>query len=163
MVTCRSCIASSSADCTFDGARLISSARMKLAKIGPLRVRKAASRDVNHRADQVGRQQVGRELDAVELGGQRLGQRLDGRGLGQPRHAFQEHVPVGQQPDQQPGDHLLLADDGFAQFGLQAVHRLGLLGHAILDLMDVDLHRGLSRVPCFATQPDVSVLGGFLL
>src|SRR5437763_8430507 len=35
--TCRSCMASSSADCTFAGARLISSARTRLAKIGPKR------------------------------------------------------------------------------------------------------------------------------
>ena len=38
MVTVRSCIASSSADCTLAGDRLISSARMMLAKMGPLRV-----------------------------------------------------------------------------------------------------------------------------
>ena len=35
MVTCRSCMASSSALCTLAGARLISSARMKLLKMGP--------------------------------------------------------------------------------------------------------------------------------
>jgi hypothetical protein len=35
MVTCFSCIASSSADCTLAGARLISSASSTLAKIGP--------------------------------------------------------------------------------------------------------------------------------
>ena len=37
MVTCLSCIASKSADCTLAGARLISSAKIKLANIGPLR------------------------------------------------------------------------------------------------------------------------------
>ena len=35
IVTCRSCIASSSAACVFGGARLISSARRRLVKIGP--------------------------------------------------------------------------------------------------------------------------------
>ena len=35
VVTCRSCIASRSAACVFGGARLISSARRRLAKIGP--------------------------------------------------------------------------------------------------------------------------------
>ena len=35
MVTWRSCIASKSADCTLAGARFISSANTKLAKIGP--------------------------------------------------------------------------------------------------------------------------------
>ncbi len=35
MVTCRSCMASSSELCTLAGARLISSARTRLAKMGP--------------------------------------------------------------------------------------------------------------------------------
>jgi hypothetical protein len=35
IVTCRSCITSSSALCTFAGARLISSASSRLAKTGP--------------------------------------------------------------------------------------------------------------------------------
>ena len=35
IVTCFSCIASKSADCTFAGALLISSARTKFAKTGP--------------------------------------------------------------------------------------------------------------------------------
>ena len=39
MVTRRSCIASSSADCTLGAARLISSASSRLVKIGPLWIR----------------------------------------------------------------------------------------------------------------------------
>ena len=35
IVTCRSCIASSSAACVFGGARLISSARSRFVKTGP--------------------------------------------------------------------------------------------------------------------------------
>ncbi len=35
IVTCRSCMASSKADCTLAGARLISSASTRFAKIGP--------------------------------------------------------------------------------------------------------------------------------
>ncbi len=66
-VTCRSCMASRSADCTFAGARLISSARTKFAKTGPSRTLHVAGlRAEDLRADEVGRQQVGRELDAVE-------------------------------------------------------------------------------------------------
>ncbi len=38
-VTCRSCIASSSADCVFAGARFTSSASTTLPKIGPRRIR----------------------------------------------------------------------------------------------------------------------------
>ena len=44
VVTWRSCMASSSAACVFGGARLISSARSRLAKIGPGRNSKSASR-----------------------------------------------------------------------------------------------------------------------
>ena len=35
MVTCFSCMASNKADCTLAGARLISSAKTKFAKMGP--------------------------------------------------------------------------------------------------------------------------------
>ena len=118
---------------------------------------------VDHRAQQIGGQQIGRKLDAAKVGRQRLGQRLDGRRLGQARHALQEDVPVGQQPDQQAGDHLLLADDGLAQLGLQTMNRFGLLRNAILDLVDVDLHYYLSKYPAFSTLSNVSVPGGFLL
>jgi len=41
MVTCRSCIASRSALCTFAGARLISSARSRFVKTGPSEVWKS--------------------------------------------------------------------------------------------------------------------------
>ena len=44
VVTCRSCIASSRAACVFGGARLISSARRRLAKTGPGRNSKDAAR-----------------------------------------------------------------------------------------------------------------------
>ena len=42
IVTCRSCITSSRADCTFAGARLISSASRKLQNTGPSSVSKSA-------------------------------------------------------------------------------------------------------------------------
>ena len=43
MVTCRSCMASSRADCTLAGARLISSAKTKLANTGPFLMLKSFS------------------------------------------------------------------------------------------------------------------------
>ena len=67
IVTWCSCITSSSADCTFAGARLISSASRKLQKTGPSSVSNdALARAVDARADEVGRDEVGRELDARE-------------------------------------------------------------------------------------------------
>ena len=72
-VTLRSCIASSSADCVLGVARLISSASTMCAKIGPaleLEVPPAVGvLDDDVRADDVGRHQVRRELDAREATG----------------------------------------------------------------------------------------------
>ena len=65
--TWRSCIASSSAACVFGGARLISSAREEVRRRpgrGGTRTRVALVPD--RRARDVGREQVGRELDAGE-------------------------------------------------------------------------------------------------
>ncbi len=42
IVTCRSCITSNNADCTFAGARLISSARRKLQSTGPSSISNSA-------------------------------------------------------------------------------------------------------------------------
>ena len=67
IVTWRSCMTSSSADCTLAGARLISSASRKLPNTGPSSVSKRpVSGPVDARADEVGRDEVGRELDAAE-------------------------------------------------------------------------------------------------
>ena len=67
-VTCRSCIASSSALCVFGVARLISSASRMLVKTGPCSMRNVAGLGVvDARAEDVGRQHVGRQLDALEL------------------------------------------------------------------------------------------------
>src|SRR4026209_1630284 len=96
IVTCRSCMTSSSALCTFAGARLISSASRRFVKTGPSAVvnplvfwllvravgrggeegvredRAERGRElarllvVDAGADEVGRHEVGRELDAPE-------------------------------------------------------------------------------------------------
>jgi hypothetical protein len=79
-VTLISCIASSRADCVFGVARLISSARTTLAKIGPGWNSKNVPPCVllhDVRADDVGRHQVRRELDARELEVEHVGQRVD--------------------------------------------------------------------------------------
>src|ERR1044071_1258669 len=85
IVTWRSCITSSSALCTFAGARLISSASSRLQNTGPSEV--AGLLVVDARADEVGRHQVGRELDAAESAAHRGGERFDGEGLCEPGHA----------------------------------------------------------------------------
>ena len=61
-------------------------------------------------------QEIRGELDAIELGLHRRGERAHGERLGQARNAFEQHVAVGQQPDQQALDQLFLADDDVGDF-----------------------------------------------
>ena len=106
---------SSSALWTLAGARLISSASRKLAKTGPSSVSNVAgARAVDAGADEVGRHQVGRELDALEGAAEDVGERLDGQRLGQAGDALEQDVAAGQEADEDPLEHLVLADDDAA-------------------------------------------------
>ncbi len=49
---------------------------------------------------------------------QRPRQRLDRQGLGEPRHALDQHVAAGEQADQHAVEEVVLADDDAAQLGL---------------------------------------------
>ena len=112
-VTWRSSIASSSADCVLGEARLISSPRTMLAKIGAGPELELAGRPVEDGdAGDVGGQQVGGELDAAE-GARRCerGQRLGQAGLAHAGHVLDEQVAFGQQAEQRELDHLGLALD----------------------------------------------------
>ena len=129
LVTVRSCMASSSADCVFGVARLISSASTRLAKIGPGWKRSVlpprSSRLHDHAADDIGGHQVRRELDARVLQLQRARQRAQQRGLAQARNAFEQHVSAGEQADEHAFDHVVLAYDDFGDFpadGVQPVN-----------------------------------------
>ncbi len=62
-------------------------------------------------AEHVGRQQVGRELDALERRVDRLGERSHREGLGEPGDTLEQDVPARQQADQQAFDHVFLPDD----------------------------------------------------
>ncbi len=83
----------------------------------------AGFRTIDLGAGDVGRQQVGGELDTVELRLDAFGQFLDGFGLGQARRAFDQHVAVGEQYDQQAIDQLLLAQDLGGEKGAQRDQR----------------------------------------
>ncbi len=63
----------------------------------------------------VGRHQVGRELNATEGEIQRAGQRADHQRLGQSRHTFQQAMAAAEQADQQLFDHLVLSDNHLRQ------------------------------------------------
>ena len=68
------------------------------------------------RAENVGRHQVRRELHALLAEPEHHAQGLDQPGLGEARHADQQHVAAGQQRGQRFLDHLLLAEDRPADF-----------------------------------------------
>ena len=76
---------------------------------------------VDHAAGDVGGQQVGGELDALELAVDGFGEAFDKQGFAQSRHAFDEDVAAAEQRDQRFFDDLFLSDDdalyGFAQGG----------------------------------------------
>ena len=74
-------------------------------------VERPGRRAVDLRAGQVGREQVGGELDPPEREVERLGQGADGPGLGQAGDALDQDVPAGQQGDDQPLEQRALADD----------------------------------------------------
>ena len=87
---------------------------------------------VDARADQIGGDKVGRELDALELAANRFRQGLDRHGLGQTRHAFDEDVPARQQRDDQSLQQMILPDDDLLHFVQHAFHRPPVFGIHIL-------------------------------
>ena len=76
-----------------------------------LGVEAARVRPVDPRADQVGRHEVGRELQALERAAEHVGDGLDGERLGEAGHALEQHVPAGEERHEQPLEHPFLADD----------------------------------------------------
>ena len=84
------------------------------AKIGPLRELEplaALILDDHVRADDVGRHQVGRELDARERRVDRLGERAHEHRLAEAGDAFEQRVTAAEQAHQHALDDLFLADD----------------------------------------------------
>jgi hypothetical protein len=74
----------------------------------------------DHAAHDIGGHQVGRELDAGIFQLQRARQGAQQGGLAQARHAFQQHVPGGQQADEHTFHDVVLADNDFGDFGSNA-------------------------------------------
>ena len=112
IVTWRSCITSRSADCTLAGARLISSARRKLQKTGPSSVSKPpVVGPVDAGAHEVGRDEVGRELDPLERAAEHGGRRLDRQRLREARDALDQQVAAGDEAHEHPLEHLVLPRD----------------------------------------------------
>jgi hypothetical protein len=74
-------------------------------------------------AGDVGGHQVRGELDATEGQIHRLGKGGDKEGLSQARDAMHEAVATGEDSDEKLFDDAMLADDDFAELGLEMVAR----------------------------------------
>ena len=114
------------------GVRLISSARIRLAKIGPgtnwnSRSPPPAGLE-DFRADDVGGHQVRGELDALELEAEDAAEGGDEQGLGQAGHADEQAVALAEQGGEELLDDLVLADDDAGGFGADG-------GGAFLDVV----------------------------
>ena len=82
---------------------------------------------VEHRhADDVRRQQIGRELHALEAQAEAGRQRMRQRGLAQPRQILDQHVAVGQQGDEGQAHFLRLAQDQLIDLRLGAFQGIDL-------------------------------------
>jgi hypothetical protein len=66
---------------------------------------------IDFSAGDVGRQQVGGELNAMELRFDTFRQLFDGFGLGEAGRAFDQHMAVSQQRDQQAVNEFFLTEN----------------------------------------------------
>ena len=71
----------------------------------------AGFRAIDLGAGDIGRQQVGSELDSMELRFNTFCQLLDGLGLGQAGGALDQHMAISEQGDQQTVDQFFLTED----------------------------------------------------
>ena len=76
-----------------------------------LGVERPLLRAVDARADEVRRDEVGRELDAGERAAEDARGRLDGQGLGEPGHALDEQVALREQAHEHALEHRVLPGD----------------------------------------------------
>ena len=76
-------------------------------------------------ADDIGRHQVGRELDPAEFEDQAAARVRIERGLAQSRHAFEQRMAADEQAGQHAVDDLFMADDDLGDLGEQLGNRGG--------------------------------------
>ncbi len=115
MVTCRSSIASSSADCVLGRGAIDLVGQHDVGLNGAGLIDEfARTLIVNAHARHVAGQHIGRKLDAAKLAPDRLGQRLGEHGFAHAGHVFNEQVALTQQTDDGEFERGLLADNHFA-------------------------------------------------
>jgi hypothetical protein len=96
---------------------------------------------VDHRADDVGRQQVRRELNALKLRRDRLTNRVDGQRLGEAGNTFEQNVPTGEQSDQNALDHHILTDDDLVDLVQNRINESALTLNHLINGTDVVRHK----------------------
>ena len=78
---------------------------------------------VDRRAENVGRQQITGELDAVEFESERSRQRMRQRGLADTRHILDQQMAARQQAGQAQTDLPVLAEDNVVDLGKGSLKR----------------------------------------
>ena len=101
-----------------------------------LGVERSFARIVNHRADDVGGQHVGRELQPLKLHLRGRRERFERERLRQAGHAFQKDVAVGDEADEQAVHEMFLANEDAADFLAQRRDPRGILAHGFVDGLD---------------------------
>ena len=81
------------------------------------------------RADDIAGEQVGRELDALELDADGGAEGADEERLGEAGHALEQHMAVGQQGDEHALDDGILANDGLPDFSAEFLGPSGTVDH----------------------------------
>jgi hypothetical protein len=94
-------------------------------------------------AGHIRREQVGRELDALEGAIERASQRLRQHRLARAGCVLQQHVPIAEQGNQQEVNHAPLADDHLPDIGAQCGGRPVQIGDVAVKVAD-----------CFADRSD---------
>ncbi len=79
-------------------------------------------------------------MDALEIDRQRLGQRLDREGLGEARHAFDQHMAAGEEAHQQAVEQVVLPDDHPAQLGFDALQGQSFAFYVSVQCGDIEFH-----------------------
>ena len=84
------------------------------------------------RPDDIGRHQVGRELNPLEAQPQGLRGRLDHQGFSQPRNAFNQNMAAAKERGQDLSDGVAMAHDDAGDLSLGARKGLAEFGHALV-------------------------------
>ena len=109
----------------------------------------AGLRIVDLGADQVGGEQVGRELEAGEFDAEAGRQRFDRESFGEAGDAFEEDVAVGEEPDDEPFDEILLAYDDLAEFAEERSDKGAGRLDFFVDCSDAGVHVIWSLFPAY--------------